>query len=99
MILTKFTLVKDKNKDGIEYSRVLPFMVREMDSEELQKTAMIKKTFAAAMRQRPLSPETEYNAGGEARGAVVRARCLRATLHHRPRGSYSESRLLSLSLG
>jgi len=66
-VITKFTLVEDKNKDGIRYSRVLPFMVRELSPPEIEKVTMLTGLVAAAMRQRPLSPESEYNTNGENR--------------------------------
>jgi len=60
-VVTKFTLLKDKNRDGIEYSRVLPFMVRELNQSEIDKAVLVTELFSAAMRQRPLTPEDEDN--------------------------------------
>jgi len=78
-VITKFTLFEDKSKgvigpdgvkhgDGIKYSRVLPFMVREMTDEEKTKTQTMTELFKDPMRQRPLSPEDEYNTNGGSEG-------------------------------
>jgi len=40
-VVTKFTLFEDKSKDGIKYSRVLPFMVRELTDEEKTKARVM----------------------------------------------------------
>jgi len=60
-VITKFTLVEDKNKDGIKYSKVQPFMVRELTGPEKEKVTQMVGLFKQAMRQRPLSPDDEYN--------------------------------------
>ena len=55
-VVTKFTLFEDKSKgvigpdgvkrgDGIKYSRVLPFMVRELTAEEKEKANQMHKLF------------------------------------------------------
>jgi len=63
-VVTKFTLFEDKSKDGIKYSRVLPFMVRELTEEEKTKAQAMAKLFKDPMRQRPLTPDDEYNTNG-----------------------------------
>jgi len=63
-VVTKFTLFDDTSKAGIKYSRVLPFMVRELTNEEKAKASAMAELFKDPMRQRPLSPE-DYSNGEE----------------------------------
>jgi len=70
-VVTKLTLFEDKSKDGIKYSRVLPFMIRELTDEEKIKAQAHAKLFKDPMRQRPLTPEDEYNTNGTDNGGTV----------------------------
>lgn len=62
-IITKFTLAQDRNKDGVEYSVVVPSMVRMLNDAEIEAVSRYRESIQPALQRTRLTPTASEFAG------------------------------------